>query len=591
MSIPATEESGSAAMDKHYAPGEFIFKEGDSGELAYTIISGEVEVCKLSGGTYVRLQQLKAGAMFGEMAIIEKGARAASARATTNAVIREIDEKALMAHIRKSPKSAMNMMHRLAGYVRNSNESLAGTTFEQLEKSGKKPGNIEVTESDGRAGKWDTDVDFILNEYQSPSELIVKRPFPPVLFAVFFVIMGLVVAFIAWSSLSIVDTTVSARGRLTTRVPTISVQATDSSVVKMIHIEVGDQVKKGSLLVTLDDTVAEADFARADTEIALLKTKIQRLTAEMEQKGVEFASQISNEIERKVYLNRYKEYSARINSFDLDMLSIRKKLETTNKDIRLARQQLKIKKELEAASLKLYRQKVGSYVKLLSAKDKHLSAAREFQNLRNSIGESKSSLESIRSKKMAFVSKWFSDIGSQLSEVIKQRDVKLEELVKLEQRIGNIEILAPADGTIMEVKDLFVGAIVNKGATVMSLVPSNVALDAEIDINPKDISNIVVGAEVSLKLDALPYQKHGDIAGEITFISESTVDQSLDGTPGTFYRATATVLSVDLRDLSDDFQLVPGMLLKADVISGQRRLITYFIYPVVRTIETSFSEP
>ncbi len=101
----------------------------------------------------------------------------------------------------------------------------------------------------------------------------------------------------------------------------------------------------------------------------------------------------------------------------------------------------------------------------------------------------------------------------------------------------------------------------------------------------------MLGAEVSLKLDALPFQKHGDLAGEITFISEDTVDESTDGKPGTFYRANAAIMSDELRDVPDNFRLVPGMLLTGDVLSGRRRLITYFIYPVIRTIETSFSEP
>ncbi|MBF0455401.1 MAG: HlyD family type I secretion periplasmic adaptor subunit [Magnetococcales bacterium] len=580
-----------ATREKRLAPGDFIFKEGEVGQLAYVVVSGVVEVCKLSGGNYVKLQELKEGTMFGEMAIIEKTARSASARAVTDVIVREIDEQALMAHIRRSPEVAMNMMHRLASYVRSSHDSLSGSTFEKLKKDPTPSDKVEVIESDGRPEKWQTDIDFILNEFQSPKEILERRPFPPILIGMLVVIIALLVIIVFWSSFSIIDTTVSARGRLSTSVPTISVQATDSSVVKNVLVSVGDLVKKGDVLVTLDETFTESDYARTQMELDTLKTKIQRLTAEMNREGVESAKQIGNEIERRVYLNRTAEYSARITSFDLDMRALEQKLYTTANDIRLANQQLGIQKELEEARLKLYQQKVGSYVNLLAAREKHLTTARSFQNLQDSIGEYNSKIEAIRAKKQAFISQWFSSIGKQLSQAIELRNSKLEEMVKVGRRRENVAILAPADGTIMELNDLFIGAIVNKGATVMALVPGNVPLNAEIDINPRDIGNVMMGAEVSLKLDALPFQKHGDLAGEITFISEDTVDTSTDGKPGTYYRAIVTIMSDDLRDLPVDFRLIPGMLLSGDILAGRRRLITYFIYPVIRTIKTSFSEP
>ena len=585
---PAVANNNPSRTEKRLAPGDFIFEEGEMGDLAYVVVSGTVEVCKLSGGSYVKLQELQVGAMFGEMAIIENSPRSASARAVTDAVVREIDEQALMAHIRRSPEVAMNMMHRLASYVRSSHATLSGSVFD---KEGQKEERVETVESDGRPEKWDTDIDFILNEYQSPQEIIEKRPFPPVLFGTFFMILFMIVVSVIWSSFSIIDTTVSARGRLTTSVPTISVQATDSSVVKNVLITVGQRVKKGEVLVTLDETFAESDFSRTNMELDLLKNKIQRLTSEMNKEGLTSADKITNEIERKVFVNRTEEYTSRIVSFDLDIAALEQKLISTHNDIRFAKQQFEIKKELEAARLKLYQQKVGSYVNLLAAKDTLLATARSYQNLQNSIGENKSKIEALRAQKQAFISQWFSDLGKQLSQAVEQRGAKLEELVKVSRRRENIEIQAPADGTIMELNDLFIGAIVNKGAKVLALVPSNVPLNAEMDIDPRDIGNLVMGAEVSLKLDALPFQKHGDLAGEITFISEDTVGKSTDGKPGTFYRATATIMSDELRDLPDNFRLIPGMLLTGDILSGRRRLITYFIYPVIRTIETSFSEP
>ncbi|MBF0381906.1 MAG: HlyD family type I secretion periplasmic adaptor subunit [Magnetococcales bacterium] len=587
----AQTSQNSAGKEKRLAPGEFIFKEGDVGDLAYVVDSGIVEVCKISGGSYVKLQEVKKGGMFGEMALIDKTPRSASARAVTDVVVHEINEQAFQAYIKRSPEVAMNMMHRLADYVRSSHSSLAQSTFGANGGSNKKIEKVEIIESDGRPEKWDTDVDFILNEYQSPHEIIERRRFPPILIATTLIIFSMITLFFVWSAFSIIDTTISTRGRLTTSVPTIDVQATDSSVVKNIHVSIGDLVNKGDLLVTLDETFAESDWSQAEVELSRIKSVIQRLEAEMNREGVESADKIEHPIERKIFFSRAEEYSARILSFELDLKALHQKLKTTDSDIKLAKQQLAIQKELEAARLKLYKQKVGSYVNLLSAKDKTLSTSREYQNLKNSIVEYKSKIEALNSEKKAFISQRFAETGKQLSQAIEKRDDILGSMVKLGRNRENIEIFAPTDGTIIEIDDLFVGSIVNKGDTVMSLVPGNIPLHAEIDVDPRDIGYLMLGSEVSLKLDALPFQKHGDLGGELTYISEDTVDESTDGKPGTFYRAHVALTGDYLRDLPENFRLVPGMLLNGDVLAGRRRLITYFIFPVIRTIETSFSEP
>ena len=591
-------EDGAAAKTpdnvRSLAAGEFIFEEGEIGNFAYVVVSGEVEICKLSGTEYVILQNVEEGALFGEMALIDKSPRSASARAKTDAVVREIDEKALMAYIRKAPDVALNMMHRLANYVRVSNKSLESSVFEDDVQNGDNHAAAKMApggQPHGWSLHWMTDTDHIINEYQSPEVALEKRKPPPVVLISLLSVVTLVLAFVVWASLSIIDTTISARGRLTTTVPTISVQATDNSVVKTISVSVGSHVKKDDVLITLDETYAKSNMARARIEFNLLEARIQRLGAEMNKEGLEAVDKVSNPIQQKIFINRRKEYTSKIAAFNFDIKSLEQKLKTVIGDVELAEEQFSIQKKIEAARRQLYERDIGSFLNMLTARDVRLTSERAFRSIKNSISNLRSDIEAVKATKQAFISEWFSGIGVDLSQATKERDAKTEELVKLRRRQKNVRILAPADGVILELNDLFVGAIVNEGKTVMSLVPSNVPLTVEMDIDPRDIGNLISGAHVSIKLDALPYQKHGEILGEITFISEDTVDKSLDGQPGTFYRARSSILSNELRDLPDKFRLVPGMLLNGDIRAGRRRLITYFIYPVIRTIDTSFSEP
>lgn len=590
---PKTEANG-GKNERAFAAGEFIFEEGQVGDFAYVLVSGELEITKLTKGDFIKLQDVKKGNLFGEMALIDKSVRSASARAVTDVVVREIDENALMVYIKQSPDVAMNMMYRLANYARSTAKTLENRSFGQSpEGKGAASGRIENEDigDDDRILKWDTNADHIINEFQSSQIEIEKSKIPPLVQHTFLFIVLLIGAFITWATVSVIDTTISASGRLSTTVPTISVQATDNSVVKEMRVAIGQRVRQGEVLVTLDETYAEADLARAEIESNLLNAKIQRLMSEMNKEGEKSSEKMENSIERTIFLNRIKEYSSRIASLELKMRTLSHKIEMTSSDIKLAKEQLEIQQSLEQARKTLYDREIGSLVNLLEARNNRLSTERDYNGLQYSLNNLKSEIESIRAEKQAFISGWFSKIGVELSQATKERDSNAEDLVKLRRRKENINILSPADGVIIEMENLFVGAIVNEGSAIMSLVPSNVPLTVELDIDPRDISNLIFDADVSIKLGALPYQKHGELLGKISFISEDTVDQSLDGEKGTFYRARSSIISNELRDIPGDFRLVPGMLLTGDIKAGRRRLITYFIYPVIRTIQTSFSEP
>jgi hemolysin D len=584
--------------ERSFAAGEFIFEEGAVGDFAYVVVSGDVEICRLAQGEYTKLMEVKPGTLFGEMALIDKSERAASARAITDVVVREIDEKALMAYIKGSPDVALNMMYRLANYARASVKELDRSVFSdhhppstEENREVLKGASGQIKNLTKRAIKWETDAEHIINEFQSDQVKIQKSNLPPIVQFAFLSILLFFLSTVLWASLSIIDTTISARGRLSTTLPTISVQATDSSVVKAIKVGIGERVKEGDILVVLDETYAESDLSRAQNEANLLSAKVLRLKAELNKEEIGVADKMINSIQREIFLNRRKEYTSKIISFDLDIKSLRQKISMTLRDIGLAKEQLEIQKDLEKVRKSLYDREVGSRLNFLLARNTRLSAQREYSTVQNSISNQRSDLGSVRASMQAFISAWFSGIGVELAQAIKETDANKEELVKLNRRKENVNILAPAAGTIMSMENLFVGAIVKEGGMILTLVPSDVPLIVELDVDPRDIGNLILGAHTSVKLGALPYQKHGEILGEISFISQDTVDKSLDGQPGTYYRARASIGSNELKNLPNNFRLVPGMLLTGDIRAGRRRLITYFIYPVIRTIETSFSEP
>ncbi len=114
---------------RNLAAGDVLFREGEVGDFAYQVVKGKIEVCKFNGDEYVTLSILEKNALFGEMALIDKQPRSAMARAVDEAVVKEIDQDALLGYLKNSPQTAFNMMQQLASYARNANEKLSVDAF------------------------------------------------------------------------------------------------------------------------------------------------------------------------------------------------------------------------------------------------------------------------------------------------------------------------------------------------------------------------------------------------------------------------------------------------------------------------------
>ena len=113
----------------------------------------------------------------------------------------------------------------------------------------------------------------------------------------------------------------------------------------------------------------------------------------------------------------------------------------------------------------------------------------------------------------------------------------------------------------------------------------------EIDVDPKDISDVYYGNVVSVKIDSLPFQQYGDLSGTLTFLSDDTVEESLQGEKGAFYRGRVDISDSEMLQLPDGFDLTPGMLASADLKVGERRLITYFTNPILKSLATAMRGP
>jgi len=112
-------------LGKEYAAGDAIVRQGEEGDCLFVIQDGEADVFREENGEEARVGTLRAGDMFGEMAIIEKEVRSATIRARTRVKALTIDRKTFLRRVQEDPSLAFNVLKAMSGRVRRLNAELA----------------------------------------------------------------------------------------------------------------------------------------------------------------------------------------------------------------------------------------------------------------------------------------------------------------------------------------------------------------------------------------------------------------------------------------------------------------------------------
>ena len=174
------KKNTSQASLRTLAAGDVLFREGEVGDFAFQIVSGKIEICKFNGDEYVTLTILEKGALFGEMALIDKQPRSAMARATEESVVREIDQPALLGYLKNSPQTAFNMMQQLASYARNANEKLSVDAFssDNQDKQDNEVNEKKLTDDDRKKLDRKKLMNSLLEEFDDDIDKIKQKEVP-----------------------------------------------------------------------------------------------------------------------------------------------------------------------------------------------------------------------------------------------------------------------------------------------------------------------------------------------------------------------------------------------------------------------------
>ena len=438
----------------------------------------------------------------------------------------------------------------------------------------------------------------LIAEFQSDAVEVEQRSPPRFARLTLYCVLALIVVAVTWASVSQVDMIVTAQGKLVTMRPNLVVQPLETSVIREIHVKAGDRVNRGDLLATLDPTFSQADHDQLRNRVAAFDASIARLRAELA--GSDYVvtnfGDADAVLQHKMFLQRKSARDAQMQNFDAQIASAQANLKTAQNEETVLVQRLDNMRSIESMRSTLMDKEVGSKLNFLLSRDARLDVESNLARVRGNIADYTHRVDKARADQKVFAEDFRRTAYQDLVETLTKRDSASEELKKVELRRQLIVLRAPADAIVLEIASRTIGSVVREAETLFVLVPRDVPLQAEVNVEGKDVGQISVGQSVRIKFEPFPFQKYGTGTGVVRVISQDSFapDPKAEAARRAivpYYRVLVDLSDVQLRFPGDRVQLIPGMAVTAEMKVGQRSVISYFLYPLLRGLDESIREP
>ncbi len=439
-----------------------------------------------------------------------------------------------------------------------------------------------------------------IRSFQSEIAAIRETPEPFSIRMTMHVMTGMVLVFVALIVFMKLDRVItSSAGKVVLTAPRNVFQALDPSIIKSIDVHPGDLVHKGQVLATLDPTFAAADVTQFQQQVSSLNAQILRDEAELSGAPLEFPPTRDptqahyNDIQKALYTQRFAQYRAQIDSFAEKEKLAEATLAKTKGDIARYKERLDIAAQVEAMRTKLLASGAGSLLNQLSSKDQRVELLRTLENLNNGMNEAQAQLSSARADHEAFVQQWSTTISQDLVTARNTRDGALAQLEKAQKHSDLVRIAAQQDSIILTVAKLSVGSVLKEGDELMTAMPVGVPVEAEVNVASRDIGFLRVGDPAVLKVDAFNVAEHGYAEGHVKWISEGAFTTNEDtGQPAEpYYRVRIAIDGNHFVKVPENFRLMPGMTLSADMKVGRRSVAMYLMDGLIRGAGEAMREP
>ncbi len=431
-------------------------------------------------------------------------------------------------------------------------------------------------------------------EFLPAAEEIIETPAALLGAVVIWLTTILLALALAWAYLGQIDVVAVGNGRVSTEGSVKVVQSASYGVVKRITAQEGQRVHKGDVLVELDKTTAEKELATTAQSLNIARAErdiLRRLAMGNGADDIINSAGVSDEAKavlREFTASQLALAGAKEQALKGSIASHQRQLQFNQQTKaqlegevqKLKDRQTKVKQKLESANA-IERIHLQNELDTLEQRITTANSAATSQG--QQVLQSQLTLAQAQSQSQVSLAETNSSISGQVIAQ-EQRIAELENnLAKAKRALEQTTITAPVDGTILALNTRTIGGVVNVAERIAQIVPDNDLLYVDVTLDNQDVGFVRVGQRVVIKVATYPFQRYGYLEGTVENISPDAVQ---DEKKGLVYKAKVKLSGAN-SSKKNRLKLLPGMSVSAEITTGKRRIIEFFLDPLMTHVDDS----
>jgi len=378
------------------------------------------------------------------------------------------------------------------------------------------------------------------------------------------------------------------------------VQPASAGIIKQILVHEGEVVQAGQVLARLDPGLSEVDTRQVADQLQIAKLSQRRIDAELA--GVEPTQQAgeSGELFAQMLAQYRSHRKAQSDAIEAQQATINK----TEQDLKAAlemqsklKQTLPIYQDQERAWHQLQQEGFAGRLLAEERKRMRIEAQQEMKAQAHAIEGYRATIVQSRKRMEQLDSNYRQALYNERVDVTAQAEKLGQDQRKQLLRRDLLELKAPQSGTVKDLATHTEGAVLGPGSVLLTIVPADEPLLAEVWVTNLDRGFVHPGQSVKVKVAPYPFQKYGMIEGIVTNVgADATEQQGNDpnadakGPPTHRFRSLVALKSQYLDASGVKHTLTPGMQVDAEIKLGDRTVLEYLLSPVRKAFHEAAHE-
>lgn len=421
------------------------------------------------------------------------------------------------------------------------------------------------------------------NSIEDP-HVIIRRGI--IIIFLFFGVLGV------WSIFGHISGAVVAQGKVKIESERKTVQHLEGGIIESILVREGDHVTSGQTLIILESVQVDASVSMLGKQLVSFMATYARHTAEKELSDTiswpEELRSLAEEYEAKdVLANEQKIFTARRDALHGQVSMLQSQAAQIDTQISGLQEQYKAEEAIIAtlneelrAKRQLYEERYLEKSQILELERMLASHKGTLGHLKQSIAEAYQRKDETILRKEDVLNRFIEDATNQLGRLENEILQTKEKIRPLRDAKIRLNVTSPVTGRVVDLKVHSKGGVVRSGEPLLDVVPENNLLIIEVQIPVNKVTDVYIGQNALVQLDAFDVRITPHLKGNVVYISADRFEGKTYQGEMPYYLC---YVEIDPQSIeSDEIYLSPGMPATVFITTKEKTVLSYIIEPLIK---------